>query len=87
MLINCLKNPDYQVVVDALNQLEKEKRPISIPPIYFLAQAHPNQRIRLHSAKVLKTLDPDNVVTTIVGNKNPQEAVKALIEYYGNFRK
>lgn len=87
LLVDCLKNPDYQVVIDALEQLEREKRPISIPPVYFLAQAHPDPRIRRQAAKVLSSLDPEDAVKKLVQNKETAEAIKALIVHYGNFRK
>ncbi|MBY0360117.1 MAG: hypothetical protein K2W82_19095 [Candidatus Obscuribacterales bacterium] len=87
MLVDCLKNPDYQVVVDSLEQLERENRLISIPPVYFLAQAHPDPRIRRRATQVLAKLDPEDAVKNLVQDKETNEAIKALILHYGNFRK
>lgn len=86
LLVNCLKSSDRQAVIEALNQLEKERRPIAIPPIYFLSQAHPDPRIRARSTAILKTLDPKDEIAKITNAEDPQTAVKKLIEHYGNFR-
>lgn len=86
MLINNLKSTDYQSVVDTLDQLGKEKRPVSIPPIYFLSVAHPDNRIRTKAATVLNLIDPKGEVPKLVADKGSEEAVRALIQKYGNFK-
>ena len=86
ILIDCLKNPDYQVVIDTLVQLEKEKRPISIPPVYFLSVAHPDKRIRQRAARALAAIDPLSQAEKLSRDKEPEEAVRLLIQKYGNFR-
>ncbi len=86
MLINCLKSPDHQVVVDTLAQLEKEKRPISIPPIYLLSAAHPDKRIRQRAAQALAAIDQNGEVEKLTLGKEPDQAAKTLIQQYGNFR-
>jgi HEAT repeat protein len=87
MLTDCLKSPDYQVVVDTLEQLEKEKRAISIPPVYFLSAAHPDKRIRARAARALAAIDPEGDAEKLAIGKEPDEAVRLLIQKYGNFRK
>lgn len=86
MLINNLKSTDYQVVVETLDQLEKEKRTISIPPIYFLSTSHPDNRIRVRAEKALANIDPKGEAAKLVHGKDPKEAVGILIHKYGNFR-
>lgn len=86
ILVNCLKSPDFQVVMDTLEQLEKEKRPISIPPVYFLSAAHPDKRIRQRAARALAAIDKDGEVTGLTQGKEPEDAVRELIHKYGNFR-
>ena len=86
LLVNCLKSPDYQVVVDTLAQLEKEKRPIAIPPIYLLSAAHPDKRVRQRAAEALTAIDQSGEVEELTQGKEPDQAAKALIQKYGNFR-
>jgi hypothetical protein len=85
-LVDNLKDPDFQVVAGTLEQLEKEKRLISIPPVYFLAAAHPDKRIRQRAAKALVAIDPDGEVEKLVRGKETEDAVHLLIQKYGNFR-
>lgn len=86
MLINNLKSTDYQAVVETLEQLEKEKRPISIPPVYLLSTSHPDNRIRVRAEKALAQIDPKGEAAKLVKDKDPKEAVGILIQKYGNFR-
>lgn len=86
MLINCLKSPDYQVVVDTLEQLEREKRPISIPPIFFLSVAHPDKRIRDRATKALSVMDDFSEIEKLTRGKEAKDAVGILIQKYGNYR-
>lgn len=85
-LVDNLKSPDYQVVADTLEQLEKEKRPIAIPPVYFLSVQHPDSRIRARAAKALSLIDSESEALKLTEGKTPEEGVKALIQRYGNFR-
>ena len=62
MLINCLKNDDPTAVSEAIDQLAKEKRPISIPPLFVVARGHPNQMVRERAESAIKQLDEDNEV-------------------------
>ena len=86
MLINNLKDTDYHVVAGTLEQLEKEKRPISIPPVFFLAVSHPDARIRARAAKALELIDETGESSKLTSGKRPEDAVRALIEHFGNFR-
>ncbi len=86
MLINNLKSTDYQVVVDTLEQLANEKRSISIPPIYFLSTSHPDQRIRVKAAAALSSIDSESEAVNLVQGKTSQDAVRILIQKYGNFK-
>ena len=85
-LVNNLKSDDYQVVADTLEQLEKEKRTISIPPVYFLSVQHPDPRVRNRAAQALSRIDSEGDVSKLTEGKSPEDGVKALIERYGNFR-
>jgi HEAT repeat protein len=85
-LVDNLKSTDYQVVADTLEQLENEKRPISIPPVYFLSVQHPDGRIRQRAALALSKIDVEGDALKLTAGKSPEEGVKALIERYGNFR-
>lgn len=86
MLVNCLKSTDYFVVNDALAQLAKENRPIGIPPVYYTAKAHPDPRIRAQAEETLKKLDSQNEIDDLVKDLDTENAVKKLIDFYGNFR-
>lgn len=86
MLVNCLKSHDYFVVNDALTQLAKENRTIGIPPVYYTAKAHPDPRIRAQAEETLQKLDSQNEVANLVKDLDTQNAVKKLIDFYGNFR-
>lgn len=86
MVIDCLKSNDSQAVSIAIDQLVKEKRPVSIPPLYVVAKAHPNPIVRAKAEQALKKLDPANEVEKLAGGKGMKEAVFALVERYGNFK-
>lgn len=86
MVIDCLKSNDSQAVTIAIDQLVKEKRPVSIPPLYVVAKAHPNPMVRAKAEQALKKLDPQNDVEKLTGGKDMKEAVYALVERYGNFK-
>lgn len=86
MLINCLKSDDYQTVADTLKQLQNEKRPISIPPVYFLSVAHPDPRIKALARKTLESMEDPREIDKLTSGKEAREAVAALLEKYGNYR-
>lgn len=85
-LIACLKSEDYQAASIAIEQLEKEKKDISIPPLYFVAQAHPNERVRVRAKQALASFKKDREIREVTDNKELKEAIKALIETFGNYR-
>ncbi|MBX9689192.1 MAG: hypothetical protein K2X27_20960 [Candidatus Obscuribacterales bacterium] len=86
MLVSNLKSTDRQTVLDTLKQLEEEKRSISIPPIFCLSVAHPDKVIRLAAKNALSKLDTDGEVEKLTSGKEPEAAVKLLIEKFGNFK-
>jgi hypothetical protein len=85
-VVNNLKSEDYDVVKSAVEQLVKEKRPLSIPPLYFVSQAHPNTHVRKIALKALQDLGVDQEVEKITKGKTVEEATKVLIETYGNYK-
>lgn len=86
MLVNCLRNEDFESANTAIEQLTKEKRPLSIPPLYYVWKAHPNQRIRERAEKALEIIDDKDAIVKLTDGKSLEDAVKALIEHYGNFK-
>jgi hypothetical protein len=85
-LIGCLKSNDYEAVKTAIDQLVKENRPVSIPPLYFVSKAHPNDRAREKAQLALKAFDQDAKITEITAGKELKDAVAALVNEYGNYR-
>lgn len=86
MLIDNLKSNDQQVVFDTIGQLEKEKRPISIAPMYFVWKNHPNKNIRERAAKALANMTDMNKIEKLTEGKQIEEAIKVLIEEFGHFK-
>jgi hypothetical protein len=86
MLVNCLKNEDFESANTAIEQLTKEKRPLSIPPLYYVWQAHPSKRIRDRAEKALDIIGDKAEIKSLTEGKNIEDAVRALIEHYGNFK-
>ncbi len=86
MTINGLKGTDYEAVAILIDQLVKERKAVSVPPLYVVAEAHPLIPIREKAKAALKALDPQNEIGTITSGKSMQEAVKALVEHYGNYK-
>ncbi len=86
MLIDNLKANDLQVVIDTISQLEKEKRPLSIAPLYFVSKNHPNPKVREQAQKaVLSMVDPAELEKLTAG-KTSEEATKILIQEFGHYR-
>lgn len=86
MLIGCLKSDDAAAVSVAIDQLVKEKRPISIPPLFVVSRAHPNPTVRGKASQALNELDPSCEVQNLTEDKDMHNAVKALVERFGNFK-
>jgi hypothetical protein len=86
MVIDGLKGDDYQAVCIVIDQLVKEKRPVCIPPLFVVARAHPLPRIREKASEALKTLGQSEEVERLSADKSIQDAVKILVEHYGNYK-
>jgi hypothetical protein len=86
MVVDNLKSSDYDVAKESIDQLVREKRPIGIPPLYFVSKLHPNLYIRELAVKALKEFGQDKEIEETVGNKSVDDATRALIDKYGNFR-
>lgn len=86
MVINGLKGTDYEAVSIIIDQLVKEKRPASIPPLYVVAKSHPDQRIRKKAEDALHQLDPEGDAEHLAHDKPMADAVKALVEHFGNYK-
>jgi hypothetical protein len=69
-----------------IDQLVKEKRPVSIPPLYVVAKAHPLVPLRGKAQAALKTLGVDEEVEKLTQGKEMKDAVKVLVEHYGNYK-
>jgi hypothetical protein len=85
-LIGCLKSTDYEAVKVAVDQLVKENRPVSIPPLYFVSKAHPSERVREKARSGLSAFKQDTKIEELTAGKDVKEAVAALIEEFGNYR-
>jgi hypothetical protein len=85
-LVACLKSEDYQAVSVAIDQLVKEKKLISIPPLYFVAKAHPNERARKKAEVALTTFNQDKRIAELTEKKEIKVAVTELIKEYGNYK-
>jgi len=85
-LIGCLKSDDYEAARVAIEQLVKEQKPVSIPPLYFVSKAHPNYRIKEEAAKGLKAFKQEAKIEELTAGKDIKEAVNALVQEFGNYR-
>jgi uncharacterized pyridoxal phosphate-containing UPF0001 family protein len=85
-LIGCLKSNDFEAVKVAVDQLVKEKRPVSIPPLYFVSKAHPIERIREMVKTGLSAFGEDKKIEELTAGKEIRESVETLIKEYGNYR-
>ncbi|MCA9800794.1 MAG: hypothetical protein KC777_02350 [Cyanobacteria bacterium HKST-UBA02] len=86
MLVDGLKADDFEAVSGTIEQLEKEKRPLSIPPLYFVWQAHPNNLLRERAHKALAKIGNIKEIEKITAGKSTEDGVKALLEKYGHYR-
>ncbi len=86
MTVNYLKSDDPEAVRVAILQLEKEKNPLSIPPLYVVAKAHPSTFLRDKAAAALKTLDPSGEAAKIADGKDYKVAVAELVKHFGNYK-
>lgn len=86
MLIDNLKSDDVQVVVDTIEQLETEKRPLSVAPLYFVSQNHPSKFVRDRATVALNSLADPVRIEQMTKGKSIEEAVKALIQEYGHYK-
>ncbi len=86
MLVDCLKSEDLEAVRISISQLEKEKNPLAIPPLYLVAEAHPSSFIRERAAQALKILDPNQTANKIANGKDYKEAVPELVKRFGNYK-
>ncbi|HEY9678820.1 MAG TPA: hypothetical protein V6C76_12490 [Drouetiella sp.] len=87
MTLNGLKAEDYEAISITIDQLVKEHRAISIPPLYVVSQAHPNVKVRNKAYDALVKIDPSREFEHITEGKPLEEATRALVEKYGNFKK
>jgi len=85
-LIACLKSNDYEAVKVAIDQLVKENRPVSIPPLYFVAKAHPNPKAREKAEEAILAFKQDSKIAELTAGRDVKEAVTALMQEYGNYR-
>jgi hypothetical protein len=88
MLVDNLKSNDPDSVMEAIEQLVKEKRPLGVPPLYFVSRAHPSDVVRGRAAKAIERMGYTKEVEEATKGKedNVQEATKALIIKFGNYK-
>lgn len=86
MLVDLLKSDDYEAVNNAIQGLEKEKGTLGIAPLYFVSKEHPNTLIRERATKAIAKIGDEKRVAELTEGKTTEEAVKALIQEYGNYR-
>ncbi|CAN5235044.1 hypothetical protein BH11CYA1_BH11CYA1_32620 [soil metagenome] len=85
-LVACLKSEDYQAASVAIDQLVKEQKLISIPPLYFVSKAHPNERVQKKALVALTTFNQDKRIAELTEGKEIKVAVTELIKEYGNYK-
>jgi len=86
LLVNGLKHEDYEAVVTSIEQLAKEKNPMAIPPLFFVYKAHPIVKAREKAWKAIEIIGDKAEVEKLTEGKETEDAVKALIQHYGNFK-
>jgi hypothetical protein len=86
MTLDGLKAEDYEAISITIDQLVKEHRSISIPPLYVVSQAHPNPAVRNKAYEALKKLDPKLEFEHLTEGKPVEEAAKVLIQRFGNYK-
>ncbi len=85
-VINGLKSEDFEAASISIDQLAKEKKTISIAPLYLVYKSHPNQRVRVKAGEALKAFGEDEKIRELTEGKEIKEAMKSLIEEFGNFK-
>jgi len=86
-LVDGLKTEDYESAATCIDQLVKEQKPIGIPPLFFVANAHPNTHVRTKALQALKMFNRDKEIEEATQGKSFQDGTKALIDLYGNYKK
>jgi hypothetical protein len=86
MLVDNLKSNDFDAVKESIDQLTREKKPIGIPPLYFVSKLHPNPYARDAASKALHVFGHDKEIEDCTAGKAVEEATKALIDKFGNYR-
>lgn len=86
MLVDLLKSDDYEAVNNAIQGLEKEKGTLGVAPLYFVSKEHPNTLIRERATKAIEKIGDKARIAELTEGKTTEEAVKALIQEYGNYR-
>lgn len=86
MMVNQLKSNDYEAVKTTIEQLEKEGRPLTIPPLYFVSKEHPIKAIRDRAQLAIGKIGKMSDIERITKDKSTEEAVKELIKEYGHYR-
>lgn len=87
MTIDNLKDSDFDVVKIAVEQLISEKKPLGIAPLYFVSQRHPNEWIRTRAEAGLKDFGFEKEIEEAIKGKTPEDATKALIDKFGNYKR
>jgi len=86
MLVNGLKSEDYEAATTTIEQLVKDKKPISIPPLYYVYKEHPNMRVREKAEKALALIGDKAEIDKLTEGKDTRDSVTALIQHYGNYK-
>ena len=84
--VNMLKSDDPESVRIAIEQLAKEKNPLSIPPLYVVAKAHPSSFLKEKAQIALNTVDPQHEAEKLAEGKEYKDAVFLLVQHYGNYK-
>ena len=86
MMVDNLKSSDYESVKGTIEQLEREARPLSIPPLYFVSKEHPVKQVRERAAKAVGVIGDKKEIDKLTKGKSTEDAVKILIEEFGHYR-
>ena len=85
-LIACLKSDDVQAATIAIEQLAKEGKPLSVAPLYYVSKAHPSTTVQHKAEDALKSFKQGKKIAELTAGKDLEEAVKALIHEFGNYK-
>ncbi len=86
MLVDNLKSSDTDAVFEAIEQIAREKKPLGVPPLYFVSRAHSHEIVRARAAKALDQMGYATEIEKLTAGKSIEESTRLLITHYGHYR-